>query len=129
MQPQPAIVPCNLEAPEDWLRLSKLSPGETKGPWLVCRNPKPKSCQSWLGVSFFKPRRWSGLNICFFLLSRCRCLLVSGFSFRTFRQLRNFQQTIFSCWLMDCRHDYIPSLPSNGWDRIHLPAYFQNVHT
>ena len=79
MQPPPAIVPCNLEASEDWLRLSKLSPGETKGPRLVCRNPNPKICLSWLGVSFFKPRRWSaaklGLNICFFLLSRCRCLL------------------------------------------------------
>ena len=70
---------CNLEASEDWLRLSKLSPGETKGPQLVCRNTKPKICQSWLGVSFFKTRQWSaanlGLNICFFLPSRCRCLL------------------------------------------------------
>ena len=52
---------------------------ETKGPRLVCRNPKPNIYQSWLGVSFLKPRRWSaaklGVNICFFLLSRCRCLL------------------------------------------------------
>ena len=71
MQRPPAIVRCNLEASEDWLRLSKLSPGETKGPRLVCRNPNSKICLSWLGVSFFKPRRWSaaklGLNINLFL--------------------------------------------------------------
>ena len=59
------------EATEDNLRLSKLSLG--------VRKPKPKICPSWLGLWFFLLRRWSvvksGLNICFFLLSCCRCLL------------------------------------------------------
>ena len=77
MQPPPAFKSCNLEVSEDRLRLSKLYPGEAKGPRLVCRNPKPKIGQSWLGVWFSMLRRWSvvklGLTICFFLLSRCRC--------------------------------------------------------
>ena len=59
------------EATEDNLRLSKLSLG--------VRKSKPKICQSWLGLWFFLLRRWSvvklWLNICFFLLSCCRCLL------------------------------------------------------
>ena len=42
MQPLPAIDPCNLDASEDKLRLSKLSLGEAKGPRLVCRKPIPK---------------------------------------------------------------------------------------
>ena len=79
MQPPPAFKSCHLEVSEDRLRLSKLSPGEAKGPRLVCRNPKPKICQSWLGVLLVMFRRWSvvklGLYICFFLLTCCQCLL------------------------------------------------------
>ena len=76
MQPPPAIKLCNLEAPEDKLRLSKLSLGEAKGSRLMCGNPSPKYAS--LGW-FFLVSRWSvvklGINICFSLLSRCRCLL------------------------------------------------------
>ena len=50
MQPPPAIKPCNLEASEDKLRLSKRSFGEAKGPLLVCGNPSTK-CAS-LGWEF-----------------------------------------------------------------------------
>ena len=75
MQPPAGNQTMNLEVSGDRLRLSKLSIGEAKGPRLVFINPKSKICQSWQGVWFVMLRRWSvvklGLNIGFFLLSRC----------------------------------------------------------
>ena len=50
MQPPQAIKPCNTEASEDKLRLSKLTLGEGKGPRLVCRNLSPKGAS--LGWEF-----------------------------------------------------------------------------
>ena len=81
-QPTPAIKPCNckllktsFDFPNCLLgggkRKERVSPG--------VRKPKPKMCQSWWIVWFLLLRRWYVvklmLNICFFLLSRCRCLL------------------------------------------------------
>ncbi len=81
MQAPPAIEPCNMEVSEYKLRLSKLSLGEAKWHRLVYRNPKPKICQSWLGVWFFMIRWWSvvklGLAVCFFRLVVGVCLVVA----------------------------------------------------
>ena len=61
MQPPPAIKPCNLEASEDRLRLSKLSLGEAKEPRLVCRNPNPKCAR--LGWEFSSSCSVGGLYV------------------------------------------------------------------
>ena len=62
MQPLPAIELCNLEASEDKFRLSKLSLVKRKDLGWCAETPSPTFASL------------VGLNICFFLLSRCRCL-------------------------------------------------------
>ena len=76
MQPPQAIKPCNMEASEDKLRLSKLTLGEGKGPRLVCRNLSPKGAS--LGWEFGSSCSVGGLWLSWGSIFVSSCCLVVG---------------------------------------------------